>query len=337
MRNDRYQHLAIEEREELAIGLERGWSLRAMARRLQRSASTLSREVARNGFPGLGYRASEAHQRAQARGGRPRCQRKLLQPMVWKVIERLLRARWSPEQIAARLKKDYPTDTTMHVSHETIYAALYLMPRGSLRRELLDCLRQGRKHRRPRSRGQDRRGQIPNMTSIHERPSEVEHRQVPGHWEGDLLKGARNASAIGTLAERQSRYVILARLDGLTAAEARRAFERRLRTIPEPLRQSLTYDQGKEMAEHERLAQNIRIQVYFADPHSPWQRGTIENINGLLRQYLPKGTDLSRYSQRELNTIADSLNNRPRKGLGWYTPAEVFARNLTQPSVALES
>lgn len=211
------------------------------------------------------------------------------------------------------------------------------MPRGSLRQELLTCLRQGRKRRRPRSRGEDRRGQIPNMTSIHERPDAVEHRQVPGHWEGDFLKGARNASAIGTLAERQSRYVILARLDGLTADEARRAFERRLRTVPEALRQSLTYDQGKEMADHEHLAQRVRIRVFFADPHSPWQRGTIENINGLLRQYLPKGTNLAGYSQRELNAIATSLNNRPRKCLGWDTPAEVFQRNLTQPNVALET
>jgi IS30 family transposase len=332
-----YRHLSMEEREDLMRGLILGLSLRVIARNLKRSPGTISRELARNARSPADYRATKAFTKAQARARKPRRPRKLLQSALWKVVLERLLTRWSPEQIAARLKMDYPNDESMHVSHETIYATLYLMPRGSLRKELLACLRQARKRRHPRTRGQDRRGQMPNMTSIHERPDAVDQRQVPGHWEGDLLKGARNASAIGTLAERHSRYIILARLEGLSAEETRLAFERRLRTIPEALRQSLTYDRGKEMVEHEKLTQRIRIRVFFADPHSPWQRGTIENLNGLLRQYLPKGSNLEQYSQRELNTIAASLNNRPRKCLGWYTPTEVFLRCLNQPNVALGS
>ena len=218
---------------------------------------------------------------------------------------------------------------------ETIYSALYVLPRGALRTELLAALRQARKTRRPRARGRDRRGQIPNMTPITERPADVATRTVPGHWEGDLLKGARNGSAVGTLVERTTRLVLLAKMDGTDATSAYQGFTKKFRHVPAPLRKTLTYDRGKEMAEHERLAQRLAIQIYFSDPHSPWQRGTNENTNGLLRQYLPKGTDLSRYTQRELNAIALRLNTRPRKCLGFATPLEFYAHVRHYSPVAL--
>jgi IS30 family transposase len=222
-----------------------------------------------------------------------------------------------------------------HLAAETIYAALYVLPRGTLRSELLATLRHARKARRPRSRGMDRRGQIPHMTSIAERPAEVATRTVPGHWEGDLIKGARNDSAVGTLVERTTRLVILARMEGTDATSARQGFTKKLRHVPALLRKTLTYDRGKEMAEHERLAQRLSIQVFFADPYSPWQRGTNENTNGLLRQYLPKGTDLSGYTQRALNVIAHRLNTRPRKCLNFATPLEVYAQLRHHSPVAL--
>jgi IS30 family transposase len=222
-----------------------------------------------------------------------------------------------------------------HLSAETIYAGLYVLPRGALRSELVAALRQARKARRPRTRGTDRRGQIPNMTPIAARPAEVATRTVPGHWEGDLLKGARNRSAVGTLVERTTRLVILARMDGTDATSARQGFTQKLRHVPALLRKTLTYDRGKEMAEHERLAQRLALQIFFADPYSPWQRGTNENTNGLLRQYLPKGTDVSRYTQRELNAIAHRLNTRPRKCLNFATPLEVYAQLRHYSPVAL--
>ena len=225
--------------------------------------------------------------------------------------------------------------TAQHLSAETIYVGLYVLPRGTLRSKLLTALRQARTSRRPRARGHDRRGHLSNMTLITERPAEVETRTVPGHWEGDLIKGARNGSAVGTLVERTSRLVILARLEGTDAQSACDGFIKKLRHIPAPLRKTLTYDRGKEMAEHEQLAQRLTIRVFFADPHSPWQRGTNENTNGLLRQYLPKGTDLSSYTQCELNAIAQKLNTRPRKCLNWATPLEVFTQLRHQSPVAL--
>jgi len=222
-----------------------------------------------------------------------------------------------------------------HLSTETIYAGLYVLPRGALRSELVAAWRQARKARRPRARGADRRGHIPNMTSIAERPAEVTTRTVPGHWEGDLLKGARNGSAIGTLVERTTRLVLLARMDGTDAGSAYQGFTKKLRQVPAALRKTLTYDRGKEMAAPERLAHRLAIRVFFADPHAPWQRGSNENTNGLLRQYLPKGTDLSGYTQRELNAIAHRLNTRPRKCLDFATPLEVYAQLRHHSPVAL--
>ena len=330
-----YRHLTAEERETLSLGLAHGQSLRAMARILGRAPSTLSREVARNAPCDRPYRACTAQSHATARAHHPRRVRKLLNPWLWQHVTTQLTAGCSPEQIAGRLRRAYPDDMDKHLSTETIYAALYVLPRGSLRTELLATLRQARKTRRPRTRGQDRRGQIPNMTPITERPADVATRTVPGHWEGDLLKGSRNGSAVGTLVERTTRLVLLAKMDGTDAVSAYRGFTKKLRQVPAPLRKTLTYDRGKEMAEHERLAQRLAIQIFFADPHSPWQRGTNENTNGLLRQYLPKGTDLSRYTQRELNAIAHRLNTRPRKCLGFATPLEVYAHLRHYSPVAL--
>ena len=222
----------------------------------------------------------------------PRQSRKLRDPWLWQYVRTHLAQGCSPEQIAGRLRREYPDNMRKRLSTETIYVALYVLPRGHLRTELLAALRQAYKARRPRSRGTDRRGQLLHMTPIADRPAEVASRTVPGHWEGDLIKGARNGSAVGTLVERTTCLVILARMEWSDAVSAREGFPRKLRHVPAPLRKTLTYDQGKEMAEHERLAQRLALQVFFVDPHSPWQRGTNENTNGLLRQYLPKGTDL---------------------------------------------
>jgi transposase, IS30 family len=331
MRTKSYRHLSAEERETLSLGLAHGRSVRTMARVLGRAPSTVSREVARNATRGHPYRAWTAQTQAVARAGQPRRPRKLADPWLWQSVQTQLAEGCSPEQIAGRLRRAYPDHMRKRLSTETIYAGLYVLPRGTLRSELLAALRQARKARRPRARGIDRRGHSPNMTSIAERPANVATRIVPGHWEGDLLKGARNQSAIGTLVERTTRLVILARMEGTDATSARQGFTKKLRHVPAALRKTLTYDRGKEMAEHEQLAQRLAIQLFFADPQSPWQRGTNEHTNGLLRQYLPKGTDLSGYTQRELNAIAHRLNTRPRKCLDFATPLEVYAQ-LRHPS-----
>ncbi|MDQ3006922.1 MAG: IS30 family transposase [Chloroflexota bacterium] len=322
--------MSIEARETLSLGLAQGQSLRTRARVLGRAPSTVSRESARNarGHP---YRACTAQHLAATRARQPRRTRTLLDPWLWQYVQTHLAQGCSPEQIAGRLRREYPDEMRKHRSAETIDVALYVLPRGALRRELLTALRQARKRRRPRSRGADRRGQLPNRTPIADRPADVASRTVPGHWEGDLIKGARNDSAIGTLVERTTRLVILARMEGTDAGSARPGFTKNLRHVPASLRKTLTYDRGKEMAEHERLAQRLAIRIFFADPYRPWQRGTNENTNGLLRQSWPKGTDLSGYTQRELNAIAHRLNTRPRKCLNFATPLEVFTQ-LRHPS-----
>ena len=231
----------------------------------------------------------------------------------------------TPEQIAGTLARIYATAPTMQVSHETIYTAIYAMPRGELRTAVIGWLRFGHAKRRPRSRGEDRRGKIPDMVSIHERPPEIEERLVPGHWEGDLIKGASNRSAVGTLVERTTLFTVLAKLESAAAEATLEGFSQVLNRIEAQKRLSLTYDQGREMAAHQRLSERTGVKVYFADPHSPWQRGINENTNGLLRQYLPKGSDLSIYTQKELDQIAWNLNTRPRKSLGYKCPAELFS------------
>jgi len=334
-----YRQLQAEERMTIASMSQQGSSLRAMARRLGRSQGTISREIGRNSDADLGYASVSAQALSQARRGAARPAPKLdLQGTLWGVLMTLLDWKWSPQQIAGILKRVWPEDPSMHVSHETIYTAIYAQPRGELRRQLVACLRHGRSTRMPRKRGTDRRGQIPDMVSIHVRPPEVDDRVMPGHWEGDFIKGAGNKSSVGVLVERSSRLVLLAKMDDATAASALAGFSAKLNSIAEPMRQSLTYDQGKEMSRHKDLSRNTGVKVYFCDPHSPWQRGTCENTNGLLRQYLPKGTDLSLHTQDELDAIADSLNNRPRATHAFHSPLEVFARMLAtahQPSTSI--
>jgi IS30 family transposase len=314
--------------------------MRAMARMLGRSASTISRELERNTLGKLPYASHSAQVCSQGRRQAARSPRKLdLQGVGWRVVLTLLEWRWSPQQIAGTLKRVFPDEPERHVSHETIYNSIYAQPRGELRRQLVACLRRGHSTRMPRTRGDDRRGQIPDMVSIHVRPPEVNDRVMPGHWEGDFIKGAGNKSSVGVLVERTSRLVLLARMDDATAASALAGFSAKLNSIAEPMRQSLTYDQGKEMSRHADLAAQTGVKVYFCDPHSPWQRGTCENTNGLLRHYMPKGTDLSLFSQDELDGIADSMNNRPRATHAWHTPLEVFARTLAsshQPPASIQ-
>lgn len=334
-----YTQLRPEERVVIAGMARLRASVRAMARTLDRSPSTISRELARNHSPDTGYSSEAAHGLRTARRAATRPPRKLSAHSVsWGIVRTLLDWKWSPQQIAATLKRVYPNEAQRHVSHETIYTAIYAQPRGELRRQLIACLRHGRSTRLPRTRGADRRGQIPAMVSIHVRPPEVNDRVMPGHWEGDFIKGAGNQSSVGVLVERTSRLVLLAKMSDATAASALAGFSAKLNSIAAPLRQSLTYDQGKEMARHAELAAQTGVKVYFCDPHSPWQRGTCENTNGLLRQYLPKGTDLSIHTQAELDAIADSLKTRPRAIHDWQTPLQVFAQTLAnahQPSPSL--
>jgi len=325
----KYEQLKPEHRVVIASLRLQGQGTRSIARVIGRAPSTVSRELRRNTCPELGYISDRAQAFHAARRTEARPSRKLdTDGVAWGVVKTLLDWKWSPQQIAATLKNVFPNEPERHVSHETIYTAIYAQPRGDLRRQLIACLRHGRGARLPRSRGTDRRGQIPEMVSIHVRPPEVDDRVMPGHWEGDLIKGAGNKSAVGVLVERTSRLVLLARMVDSTAATALAAFTAKLQSIAAPLRSTLTYDQGKEMTRHPELTANTGVRVYFCDPHSPWQRGTCENTNGLLRQYLPKGTDLSIYTQAELDAIADSMNNRPRATHDWKTPLQVFSQTL---------
>lgn len=318
--------LSLADREELSRGLVGGDSLRAIARRLGRAPSTISREVAWTGRHR--YRAWRAEDAAGVRARRPKPAKLALDWQLCRHVERGLRARWSPEQIAARLVHDYPDDVRMRVSHETIYRTLFVQARGALRKELTTCLRTGRAQRRPHMRtSKSGAGRLQNMILISDRPPEVEDRAVPGHWEGDLIIGKGCRSAIATLVERSSRYVVLVRLPhGRTAEDVRAALTRTATKLPSELRRTLTWDQGKEMADHIKFTIDTDMQVYFCDPHSPWQRGSNENINGLLRQYFPSNADLSVHSTAHLNAVTRELNNRPRQTLNWMKPSEVFGR-----------
>ena len=333
-----YQQLQPEERMTIASMKQQGSSVRAMARTLGRPASTVSRELTRNTCSAVGYASAAAQSLSTSRreAARP-CPKLHPQSVSWRVVLTLLEWKWSPQQISGTLKRMWPNDPTQHVSHETIYTAIYAQPRGELRRQLIACLRHGHSTRMSRKRGTDRRGQIPDMVSIHVRPPEVDDRVMPGHWEGDFIKGAGNQSSVGVLVERTSRLVLLAKMEDATAASALAGFTAKLNSIAAPLRQSFTYDQGKEMTRHQELSAATGVRVYFCDPHSPWQRGTCENTNGLLRQYLPKGTDLSIYSQDELDAIADSLNSRPRATHAFHWPFEVFERMLATASITSAS
>jgi IS30 family transposase len=306
--------------------LAQGLSWREIARLLKRPHCTIVREIKRNASA-IVYAPHEAHKRCTKRKKHP-AKKLAAQPRLWIKVQKLMREGWSPEQIAGKLKRLYPDDPRMRVSHETIYAHIYAHPRGELRTELIKLLRKHRKKRMPRARGKDRRGQLQDITPIAERPKDVETRVIPGHWEGDLIKGKYNRSAVGTLVERTSRYVILVKLENATAPVVHQGFVRKMKNIPDALRLSLTYDRGKEMALHKQVASDLNLTVYFADPHAPWQRGSNENTNGLVREYLPKGTDLSVYSQTQLNAVAKRLNTRPRKKLSFQTPNEVYTASL---------
>lgn len=316
--------LSIDERVEICIGLGLRYSFAKIGRELRRSTSTVSREVKTNGGRAK-YRPVAAHRRACQRLCRPKPTRLSENPRLLARVVADLEALLSPEQIAQRLRYDFPDEPEMWVSHETIYKSLYVQGRGELRRELAACLRTGRARRQPRGRI-EKRGRIVGMVNISERPPEVEDRAVPGHWEGDLIIGKNGLSAIGTLVERATRYVILLHLpEGRTAAEVRTAMTTAVEALPARFARTLTWDQGIEMREHATFTIDTGIDVYFCDPHSPWQRGSNENTNGLLRQYFPKGTDLSTHTAATLQAVADSLNSRPRKTLGWMTPSEKLA------------
>ena len=322
-----YTELSVEERATIQVGQYQGLSQREIARMLGRSPSTISRELRRNRSLNGRYVAhvAQAHTRERRKVCRP-ARKLVLGNERFELVLHLLRERFSPEQIAGKLRVMKINFEEAYVCRETIYKASYAMPVGELRKELVQCLRQGKSTRRPRAGGVDRRGQIPDMVSIHLRPPEVEDRLMPGHWEGDLIKGKNNASAVGTLVERSSGYLMLVKMNDATATSAVEGFSAALNGMPLAARKSMTYDQGKEMARHAELTQKTGIAVYFADPHSPWQRGTNENTNGLVRQFLPKGTDLSRYTQEELDKFAYLLNIRPRKRFNWLCPIEVFTQ-----------
>jgi IS30 family transposase len=316
--------LSLSEREEISRGLAMAEGVRSLARRLVRAPSTISREIQRHGGR-THYRANDADQAAWGAARRPKRCRLVVERRLQRAVERQLRNDWSPQQIAGWLVTTYPDEPAMQVSHETIYRALYVQARGAFKRTLVAHLRRRRSFRRPRAAAHAVRGpgQIVDIVSIAERPPAADSRAVPGHWEGDLLMGKRGTQ-IATLVERQSRFVLLIRVPTADSATVVAALARRVQQLPVALRQSLTWDRGKEMAQHAQFTIATDVQVYFCDPQSPWQRGSNENTNGLLRQYFPKGSDLRAVTQRQLDVVARKLNGRPRQTLGWKTPADVL-------------
>jgi len=318
--------LSFAEREEIAAGRVGGESMRSIAARLRRSPSTISRELSRNHRPGGGYRASSAHVLAYERASRPKPAKLVTNVVLREKVEQDLQRKYSPEQISGRLLVEFPDDLEMRVSPETIYQSLYVQSRGALRRELAVCLRTGRALRVPNRQGAQRKNRVlPDMVNISERPAVATDRAVPGHWEGDLIIGKRNASAIGTLVERATGYTMLVHLPaGYKPEQVAPALAAKIQTLPIALRGSLTWDQGVEMRDWKQVTVATDIAIFFCDPHSPWQRGTNENTNGLLRQYFPKGTDLSAHSAADLDWVANELNDRPRKRLGFKKPIELI-------------
>ena len=320
--------LTLAEREETSRAMFAGHSIRSIAAQLGRAPSTISREIKRNGGQAC-YRASQADQSAWDRGRRPKTGKLAQNRALARIVAGKLQLQWSPEQVAGWLKRTYPDDTSRQVSHETIYRSLFIQARGALKKELVGHLRRTRVMRRSRHHTMktDKHGRITDTVSISERPASVADRAIPGHWEGDLLFGSKN-SQIATLVERNTRYAMLVKVSGKDTETVINALIKNARKLPQELYKSLTWDRGKEMAEHKRFTLATDIQVYFCDPQNPWQRGTNENTNGLLRQYLPKGTDLSGYSQAKLNAVARRLNERPRKTLNYETPAERFHQTV---------
>lgn len=328
------RRLSLSDREEIACGLAAGQSMRAIAAELGVAPSTVSREVKRGTTSGWRpYRATSAQAAADLRAARPQLSKLAVDERLRDHVQSELEKRRSPEQISRRLVVDFPDDPHMRVSPETIYRSIYVQGRGALRRELAVCLRTGRAVRKPRRTATERRGRIPDMVNISERPAEADDRAVPGHWEGDLIVGSRSSSAIGTLVERSTRFVMLLHLPGgHTAEEVEKAMIGAAAAMPAQLRRTLTWDQGREMSNHARIAAATDLDIYFCDPHSPWQRGSNENTNGLLRQYFPKSSDLSVHDATYLDFVADELNTRPRKTLGWRTPAEALNALLSDPT-----
>jgi transposase, IS30 family len=323
-----YKRLSSSEREELALQLALGLTLRLIAKSLGRAPSTLSREVKRTCDDRLNYRMLEAQNQADTNAHKPRKKRKLntnsrLRAFVFVHLNKC----WTPEQIAKRLKILYPDDMTMRISHEAIYSYAYVLPRSALKREIVSCLRRKHKNRRPRKH-RVKTHPIQDYLSIEERPAEVADRIIPGHWEGDLIMGHMNKSAIGTLVERTTRMVFIVKLKKKDAMSVREAFGAEFKEVPAGLKKTLTYDQGQEMAQHKLFTKDTNIQVYFAHPHSPWERGTSENTNALIRQFFPRGTDFLKTTEKRLKEVQDLLNDRPRKVHEFYTPHEVFSKLL---------
>ena len=342
------RYLSIVEREEIFAGVERGDSIRRIAAGLKRAPSTVWREL-RNNMRHQRYRARRGRgpavsapwnyrpSSAQARAERMRCRPKpaklATNPSLRDLVQAKLTRRLSPQQVAVELRRDFPEQPEMWVSHETVYQSIYVQGRGALRRELAVCLRTGRALRHPHRRGDQRQSRIPGLVSISERPAEVDDRAVPGHWEGDLVLGRNGKSAVGTLVERKTRFLMLLQLPRHpTALDVEAAMVAATKRLPEMFWKSLTWDRGSEMARHAQITLATGLQIYFCDPAKPWQRGSNENTNGLLRQYFPKGSDLSIYTQGDLDTVAAEMNSRPRKTLGWNTPAEALEKLLSEAS-----
>lgn len=329
---NKYKRLSLEEREEISRMLAQNCSLNEIAKSLGRYVSTISREVAAGSCNKYTYRAGQAQRRAERNAKRRKKDKRLLydRPQLRQYIHQKLRQKWSPAQIAKELKKDYPLDATMHIAPETIYTYLYVLPRGSLKKELLSCLRQNRKRRHKQSRGVKMERKIEAMFSIEERPKEVADRTIPGHWEGDLIIGKNNRSALGTLVERTTRTTILVPVKNREAEVVAKAFAQEVKRLPQQMRLSMTYDQGREMASHKLFTKITGIKVYFAHPRSPWERGTNENTNGLIRQFFPKGTDFNKVSRKEIKKAQYLLNGRPRQALNFQKPYEVFNQLINQ-------
>jgi len=326
-----YYRLTFEEREEISRLLSQKYSFNTIAEFLKRDKGTISREVNQGADNKYAYRAVRAQNRARRKSAKRRKGKRKIDKngKLKKEIVAKLKLRWSPEQIANFLKEKYPQDKDMRISHEAIYTYLYVLPKGQLKKELLSYLRQGKKRRYKRNRKNQRiERKLEDMTSIEERPAEVADRTVPGHWEGDLIIGKNRRSALGTLVERMSRTTILVPLNNREAVTVRKSFAREIKQVPHQMKLTLTYDQGREMAEHKLFSKQTEVKVYFAHPGSPWERGTNENTNGLVRQFFPKGTDFNRIPRREIKKVQHLLNGRPRKVLNWQTPYEIFNKLL---------
>lgn len=333
-----YKRLSDLEREDISRMLSQNCSFHNIAKMLGRNVSTISREINAGSCNKYTYRAVKAQNRARRNSSKRKAGKHKLndRPALWKYIRKKLKKKWSPKQIAEELEKDYPLDMTMRISPEAIYTYIYILPRGSLKKELTSCLRQNRKRRHRQSRGVKIERKIEDMLSIEERPREVEDRIIPGHWEGDLIVGKNNRSALGTLVERTTRTTILVPVKNKEAEVVAKAFAKEVRKLPQQMKLTMTYDQGREMARHKLFTNITGIKVYFAHPRSPWERGTNENTNGLIRQFFPKGTDFNKVSRYEIKKVQDLLNGRPRQVLDFRKPYEVF-NQLINSGVALNS